>query len=123
MDYRHAAKLFDALGSDVRLRIVDLVSAHKEMCTCELVDVLGMSQANISRHVKVLRDAGVLLDRKVGTMVILRVDEAAIDAGFRELAELVRANHAESACVDVQARWRRRCQDAGECDTRAPGGD
>jgi len=116
VDYRRAAKLFDALGSDVRLRIVDLVSAHKEMCTCELVDMLRMSQANISRHVKVLRDAGVLLDRKVGTMVVLRVDETAIGAGFRELAELVRGNHARSALEDVQARLRRRCESADGCD-------
>jgi len=123
VEHRRAARLFGALGSDVRLRIVDLVSAHKEMCTCELVDALGMSQANISRHVRVLRDAGVLLDRKVGTMVILRVDETAIGTGFHELAELVRANHTESACVDVQARWRKRCGSADECGVPTSEGD
>jgi ArsR family transcriptional regulator len=110
MNRKLMARRFAALSSDVRLRIVELISAHKEMCVCELVDQLGMSQANISRHVGILRDAGILQDRKVGTWVLLRVDASALDGAFGELSALVGANHRRSAKEDVEARLAERCE-------------
>jgi ArsR family transcriptional regulator len=112
MDHRRLARVHGALASEVRLRIIDLISAHKEMCVCELVDQLGMSQANLSRHVSVLRDAGVLLDRKVGTWVLLRVDEAAISAVAEELGAAVGRNHEAARDEDAVRRLEGRC--AGE---------
>ncbi|MGD8239063.1 MAG: metalloregulator ArsR/SmtB family transcription factor [Armatimonadota bacterium] len=109
MDAKKLARVFSALSSDIRLTILDIVSAHKEMCICELVDQLEMSQANISRHVSILRDAGVLHDRKLGTWVLVRVDEAAIEAALTELAGTVVANHRRSAREDPEARLAARC--------------
>jgi len=109
MDSKRSARVFSALSSDIRLNILDLVSAHKEMCICELVDQLRMSQANISRHVSILRDAGVLLDRKLGTWVLVRVDEQALDAALRELTETIRANHRRSAQENPEDRLAKRC--------------
>jgi len=103
-------RLFAALGNEVRLRIVELVSANKEMCICELVDVLDKSQANISRHVSVLRDAGVLSDRKVGAWVLLRVDEGALVAAFGGVLETVRRHHEQSRSVDAERRLTERCE-------------
>ena len=110
MNRKLMARRFAALSSDVRLRIVQLISAHREMCVCELVDQLGMSQANISRHVGILRDAGILEDRKVGTWVLLRVDASALEGAFGELSALVRANHRRSAKEDVEAQLAERCE-------------
>ena len=109
MDTKRLARVFGALSSDVRLRILDLVSSHKEMCICELVDELGMSQANISRHVGILRDAGLLLDRKVGTWVLVRVGEQVIEATLAELGGAIADNHRESAQEDPDARLASRC--------------
>ena len=107
------ARLHNALGSEVRLRIVELVSTHKEMCVCELVDQLRLSQANVSRHVGVLRSSGVLTHRKVGTWVLLRVDESTLRRAGKELLDTVRANHAASRDADAEARLAARC--AAEC--------
>ncbi len=112
MDLKRLARVHGALASDIRLKIIDLVSAHKEMCVCELVDQLEMSQANISRHVGILRDAGILLDRKVGTWVLLRVDEDAIRACAGELLDTVRRNHQESRNQDAEKRLEERCTEA-----------
>jgi ArsR family transcriptional regulator len=112
MDEKRLARVYAALGSDIRLRLIDLISAHKEMCVCELVDQLGMSQANISRHVGILRDAGVLQDRKVGTWVLLRVDEGALEQASAELLEVVQRNHQTSRTQDAEKRLEERCREA-----------
>ena len=112
MDYRQLARVHGALANEVRLQIIELVSAHNEMCVCELVDQLAMSQANISRHVSVLRDAGLVRDRKVGTWVLLRVDEEAIGAASGRLLDVVRRNHRESTHEDAVKRLEARCEPA-----------
>ncbi|MBM3472203.1 MAG: winged helix-turn-helix transcriptional regulator [Armatimonadetes bacterium] len=112
MEYRHLARVHAALANEVRLRIIELVSAHNEMCVCELVDKLGMSQANISRHVSVLRDAGLVRDRKVGTWVLLRVDEEAIGTASSRLVDVVCRNHRESRREDAVKRLEARCEPA-----------
>ncbi len=109
MDVQRQARLYGALSNQIRLQIVELVSRHKEMCVCELVDQLGMSQANISRHVSILRDAGVLRDRKRGTWVLLRVDEAAVEQGCGQLLETIRRNHQRSAAENAEKRLGKRC--------------
>jgi len=112
MDHRRLARVHGALANEVRLQIIELISAHSEMCVCELVDQLAMSQANLSRHVGVLRDAGILRDRKVGTWVLLRVDEDAIAAAPGELLEVVRRNHQDSSREDAVKRLEARCEPA-----------
>lgn len=55
---------FQALADSTRLRCVVLIAAHDELCVCELVHALDLSQPKISRHLKLLRDAGVVDDRR-----------------------------------------------------------
>lgn len=56
-------KVFKALGEPTRLKIIKLISA-REMCVCELMEVLAMNQPRISQHLKVLKEAGVVRERK-----------------------------------------------------------
>ena len=56
-------KFFKALGEPTRLKIIKLI-AKREMCVCELMDVLNMNQPRISQHLKVLKEAGVVIERK-----------------------------------------------------------
>lgn len=55
--------LFKALGEATRLKIVKLV-ADQELCVCELVAILNMSQPRVSQHLKVLKNAGIVNERK-----------------------------------------------------------
>lgn len=57
------ARILKALGEPTRLKIVKLLSS-RELCICELVAVLAMSQPRISQHVKVLKEAGVVSERR-----------------------------------------------------------
>lgn len=59
-----------SLVDPTRLRIVRLLAdSRKELCVCELVDALDVPQYNVSRHLAVLRRAGILSERKEGRWV------------------------------------------------------
>ncbi|MCX6072349.1 MAG: metalloregulator ArsR/SmtB family transcription factor [Chloroflexi bacterium] len=109
MNHRAIARFHAALSNEVRVRIVALICARKEMCVCELVDELGLSQANVSRHVGILRDAGILQDRKIGTWVLLRVDEALLREQFGSLLDEIHAGHVASVHMDAEQRLTERC--------------
>lgn len=63
-------EIFKALSDETRLRIVHLlIVAGKELCCCEITDSLGESQYNISRHLKILKNAALIKNRKEGRWV------------------------------------------------------
>ncbi len=73
-----AARAFHALADDTRLRIVDLLR-DGELCVCHIQDGLGMSQSGLSFHLKTLKDAGLLTDRRQGRWVYYRLNPAALE--------------------------------------------
>jgi DNA-binding transcriptional ArsR family regulator len=58
---KQAVKVFKALGDPTRLRIVKLLEGG-ELCVCQLIAVLGMGQSRISRHLSILKEAGLIVD-------------------------------------------------------------
>jgi ArsR family transcriptional regulator len=60
-----AVQLFKALADETRLRILNLIR-HRELCVCQIVDVLGLGQSKVSRHLAYLRNAGLVNDRREG---------------------------------------------------------
>src|SRR3954471_15982347 len=70
------ADRFQALADPTRLRILALLR-RMELSVGELAQVLGQSQPRVSRHLKILSDAGVVERRKEGSWVFLTLTEAA----------------------------------------------
>ena len=66
---RATARMFKALSDETRLQIMGLVQAHGRLCVCEVQEVLGISQSKASRHLRYLRDAGLLADARDGAVV------------------------------------------------------
>ncbi len=61
---------FKALADETRLRILYLlINSNSELCVCELTDVLEIPQYNISRHLKIMKNAGLIEERKEGRWV------------------------------------------------------
>lgn len=60
--------IFKALSDVTRLRVIKLLQ-ERELCVCELMQVLEMSQPRISRHMSVLKNAGLVEDRREGKWV------------------------------------------------------
>lgn len=66
---------FDALGDATRRRILALLVDEGELCVCELSTALDEIQPKVSRHLGVLKDAGVVLARREGTWMFYRLAE------------------------------------------------
>ena len=65
-------KVFKTLADPTRLRILRLLE-QEELIVGELMNILGMAQSRVSRHLAILREAGLLLDRRDGTFVAYRL--------------------------------------------------
>jgi DNA-binding transcriptional ArsR family regulator len=64
-------KVFKTLADPTRIRILSLLE-REELAVQELMEVLGMAQSRVSRHLGILREAGLLQDRRDGTFVLYR---------------------------------------------------
>ncbi|KWT88549.1 ArsR/SmtB family transcription factor [Candidatus Magnetominusculus xianensis] len=61
-------KLFGALSDDTRLRIIKLLDIG-ELCVCDITAALELSQPKVSFHLSILKEAGLIVDRKDGKWV------------------------------------------------------
>lgn len=82
-----AAELFHALSDETRIGIVEMLIGG-ERCVCELQDTLDAAQSRLSFHLKVLRDAGIVSDRKEGRWSYYELNRDAIEEAEGLLREL-----------------------------------
>ena len=77
-DIRVITRQFHALADENRLKIIDLLRAG-ERCVCELTDALEVGQSLLSHHLRVLKDAGLVTDRRAGRWAYYALDEEAFE--------------------------------------------
>ena len=61
-------KIFKALGDKSRLRIVKMLQ-QRALCVCEITEILKLAPSTVSQHLSLLREAGIIVDRKDGKWV------------------------------------------------------
>jgi ArsR family transcriptional regulator len=85
---RQLALSFKALADPARLSLLNLIQAQPggEMCVCNLVGPLGLSQPTVTHHLQVLHRVGLLHREKRGVWVYYRVVREALDALRKVLA-------------------------------------
>ena len=96
------ARWFHALSDETRVAIVEMLS-HKERCVCELEQVLDVAQSRLSFHLKVLKDAGVIRDRKDGRWMWYNINAEVLDQIATFTRSVKPGKHAGScamACCD-----------------------
>ena len=84
-----SAALFHALSDEKRLRILSLLQTG-EHCVCELSDALDLPQSLLSFHLKTLREAGLVADRREGRWVYYALGTGAVAEALEALEELRR---------------------------------
>lgn len=89
IDLRPLSRLYKALGDETRLRIVALLS-QGELCVCHVEAALDVPQPTASRHLAVLRNAGVVEARREGTWIYYRLSASLDAAAQHQLRTLVR---------------------------------
>ncbi len=95
-------KIFKALSDKNRVRIVKMLEG-KELCVCEITEILNLAPSTVSKHLSILKDANLILDTKVGKWVNFKLnDELMQDTSLVEISsilEYIRINMNEDKIV------------------------
>lgn len=110
-------QIFKALGDETRLRLVNLfLQTEDDLCVCEMVDALELPQYQISKHLTLLKNAGLLLAAREGTWVYYRLDREESPL-LRDLFKVLRRHLHQQTFNNDAAKLTRRLalRKAGRC--------
>jgi ArsR family transcriptional regulator len=86
-----------ALGDETRLKIVSLLLERGETCVCELTETVGTTQSNVSFHVRVLKNAGLITHKKLAKWMFYRINLKALEQHFTTMRTLFSRTRLEGA--------------------------
>ena len=121
VDLTRAAQLFHALSDETRLGVIEKLRSG-EQCVCDLQDDLDAAQSRLSFHLRVLREAGVVTDRKEGRWSYYSIVPEALREVHDLLASNVGQGEADGACLndvwrEALAKYRYLSCSARDCFT------
>jgi len=85
--YAARARIAKALAHPSRLLMLDALQ-EQELCVCELRDLVGADQSTVSKHLAILKQAGIVEDRKQGGWTYYRIKVCCLE-GFWQCIESV----------------------------------
>jgi ArsR family transcriptional regulator len=97
------AALFKALGDETRLEIIKLLSVE-ELCVCEIMDKLRMSQSAVSHHLKILNQAELVDYRREGKWIFYSIKPGAVDLCHDIIDELFSFKNKEQRTVEEKLK-------------------
>ena len=71
--YEMRARILKAMAHPSRLMMIDAMNKGGEICVCDLVDLVGSDQSTVSKHLSILKQAGLVEDRKEGQRSFYRL--------------------------------------------------
>ena len=89
------ANLIKAMAHPTRVQILDILS-EGEACVCHLTTVLKRRQANVSQHLMLLREAGLVLDRRDGVVIYYRLADGRTAQALRIMRQVLGGTGAEA---------------------------
>jgi ArsR family transcriptional regulator len=95
MEEKIYSKYFKAFGEPSRLKILRLLT-DKELTVNDIVDAIELSQSTVSRHLGVLREAGIVTDRRDGQQVFYSLNKGVVEDCCTSFCE----------CLDIPAKSR-----------------
>ncbi|MEW6663552.1 MAG: ArsR/SmtB family transcription factor [Bacillota bacterium] len=115
------AEFFRALSDETRLKILHMLSSQ-EMCVCEIIDRLQMSQPAVSHHLKILRQAGLVNDNRDGKWIYYSINAPMLEMYFASFTNVFnpvqenlrigfrqsRARHDPKFCEELVVQNRKR---------------
>lgn len=105
-----------SLGDDTRLKMMRLMmEAKQNLCVCEIMDAIEDSHSNISRHLKILRAAGLVREKKEGKWAYFTLADP--DSPFhRNLLQAVRNMPSENFASEIERlKLRLSLREGGKC--------
>ncbi len=92
------ALIFKALGQPTRLQILDLLK-EGERCVCEIFPAINQEQANVSKHLAILKQAGILECRKDGFRILYRIKNPEVLKLLQSSTRLLKAQAREQQAM------------------------
>jgi ArsR family transcriptional regulator len=89
--YEARARIAKALGHPTRLLLLDVLKAQ-ETCVCDLTEIAGVDQSTVSKHLAILKEAGLVASRKEGTMTYYRQTASCLEGFFSCLEAVLKNN-------------------------------
>ncbi len=93
--YEARAKIIKAMAHPTRLFIVDELGRSGERCVCELTEMVGADMSTISRHLAMLKNAGIIEDEKRGQQVYYSLRVQCITSFFECVESVMKCNAKE----------------------------
>ena len=122
---RDVAQFFKVLSDEARLKILWLLFNHRELCVCDIMGALGITQSKASRHLITMKHAGLVTDRREGTWSYysLSADVAGLERAMLATLRKRLGEHggAKETLRELQP-WLRPKERAGGCVTKGAQG-
>lgn len=100
--YEARARITKALAHPTRLLLLDALG-EKNLCVCEMTELVGADQSTISKHLAILKDAGLVGVEKKGSMSVFSLKCRCLDGFLTCLESVMRDNvRAQQALVEIQ---------------------
>ena len=100
MYVKRAGELYKLLGDEMRLRLLRVLAGkHGRLNVTELTAVLGIAQSGVSRHLRLLKEAGLVVEERGGGFSFYRLSPALLDGGFAGLWPALQAQFADAAAT------------------------
>lgn len=118
---RDLATVFKALSDETRLQILALLLREKELCVCDVMEVLQISQSKASRHLRCLYVAGLVKDRREAVWVHYRMSDELDSARTKivdALREILRKAVPAELFSDLKEWKKRKAQGCAICEKR-----
>lgn len=90
-EFESRAQVVKALAHPTRLFVVDDLARNGERCVCELTRMIGADISTVSKHLGLLRQAGIVVDEKRGNMVFYRLAAPCVSQFFQCIESVLQA--------------------------------
>jgi ArsR family transcriptional regulator len=88
---RDFIKIFKALSDSNRIRIIKMLE-NRELCVCEITDVLDLAPSTVSKHLSIMKEADLILDWKDGKWVNYKLNNQIDSKLIQDILNLVSIN-------------------------------
>ena len=87
---RQLIKGFKTLSDETKIRILKILQQRDELCVCEIMQTLNISQSRASRNLGILKDAGFVVSRRDGLWIHYSINEKKVNEYHEALNELLK---------------------------------
>lgn len=96
---RDLIKTFKAISDETRIRIMKILLEKKSLCVCEIMQALNITQTRASKNLRILKDAGFVLDKRKGAWIHYSINREMPEPYMKMLSRLLKQSINENEII------------------------